>query len=98
MRAIHGIKALTISEWEEQEVGDKGETAQELSHVDVGQSVFKRKKRRLKKPRNVHHKRERITTFRSQLKDVYLVASDPEDDDDIITCPVCHERGCRNAC
>ena len=31
------LKAVTISECEEQEVGDKGETAQELSHGDAGQ-------------------------------------------------------------
>ena len=31
------LKTLTISGCEEQEVGDKGETAQELSHGDVGQ-------------------------------------------------------------
>ena len=127
------LKALTISECEEQEVGDKGETAQELSHGDVGQrseifrqnlvvpksvprkktrggtshmlphisgdkaiaqmvdkvekkqiaeeekrssarksvkqSIVRRKRRRLKNPRTVHHKRERVAS-RSQLKQV----------------------------
>ena len=48
------------------------------------------------KSRNVHHKRERITTPQKSVK-ACVVASDPEDDDDIITCPVCHERGCSDA-
>ena len=43
------LKAVTISECEEQEVGDKGETAQELSHGDAGQRSENIKKKLVSK-------------------------------------------------
>ena len=43
---------------EEQEVGDKGETAQELSHGDVGQ----RTEQNLVVPKSVPHKKTQLHT------------------------------------
>ena len=151
------LKALTISECEEQEVGDEGETAQELSREDFGQRseifrqnlvpksvprkktqggtshmpphisgdeaiaqmVDKVEKKRIAEEEKKQRKEEREAKRRQKEKEkaeksqnrtsqkrkgrkqksvkASVAASDPEDDDDTITCPVCCDRGCSDA-